>query len=106
MGQEQGFFHAIFDLSFNDFVTTKIVKGIYILAMLVAALVGLGALIQGLLGDGLMSKVGGLVLGPLFFLLIIVSTRIWLELVIVIFRIAEHASEIAMLHRKATNAPG
>jgi hypothetical protein len=36
-----------------------------------------------------------LVLSPLYFLVMLIGARIWLELIIVIFRIAENTGEIA-----------
>ena len=37
----------------------------------------------------------GLILAPIFFLLYVIFARVWMELIIVIFRIAEYARDIA-----------
>ncbi len=94
------FLSALFDFSFSEFVTTKIIKilyGIFIALAVVAALVAIISGFTNSVGQGILM----LILSPLVFLLYVIMARVWLELVIVIFRIAENVGEIA--ERK--NAP-
>lgn len=92
--EARGFIGALFDLSFTSFITTKLIKILYIIFIIGA---GLSAL--GMVGSGFMiGTTAGLVyliLAPLAFLAFVVVARVYLELVIVIFRGAEHLAEIA-----------
>ena len=94
-----GFFGTLLDFSFTEFVTTKIIKFLYILAIVVLGLMSLGWLIAGILG-GALSAILSLILVPLFFALMVIYTRVALEIIMVIFRIAENTSEIAKQGKK------
>ena len=97
---EKGFFGALFDISFASFVTTKIIKVLYVLAMVVAALIALAYVIFALHGRASVCGLLTLVMfAPLAFLLYVIYTRVFLELVIVIFRIMETNTELVALQR-------
>jgi hypothetical protein len=90
----------LFDLSFSQFITTRVVRILYGLALVFFALwsvVGFGALFFGT--EGFFAKVGVVVFGlPLIVLLYLVAaalTRIGYEIIIVLFRIAENVQTIA-----------
>lgn len=88
------FLSALFDFSFSEFVTTKIIKILYGILIVLAGVAALVAIIAGFtnsVGQGILM----LILSPLVFLLYVILARVWLELVIVIFRIAENVGEIA-----------
>ena len=89
-----GFFASLFDFSFSEFITTKLVKFLYGLGMLLGGVAAVGLIITGFVQSVIMGLVF-LVLSPLIFLLYVIGARVWLELVIVVFRIAEHTAEIA-----------
>jgi len=91
----KGIIGSLKDLSFTEFVTTRLIKIIYILAIVFAGLSGLGIIISGLFSNNVGTAVLGLIMGPVAFILMVLSARIWLELVIVVFRIAEHTAAIA-----------
>ena len=86
-----GFFKRLFDLSFKEFVTTKIVKFIFILTIIIGGLVAIGILISGLSRGGGMAF-ASLIIAPIVFFLYVLFSRIWLEIVIVLFRIAENTT--------------
>jgi hypothetical protein len=106
MKESKGFFQSLFDFSFTAFITTKIIKILYGLSMVCAGLVALFVIIMGF-NDSPSSGVLALLIGaPLIFLLIVIFARIYLEFMIVVFRIAEHAAEIAAQGRRiASSAP-
>ncbi len=98
--EREGFFQALFDFSFTSFITSKLIKILYGLAILGAIL---GALMLIMSGFSQSTGVGLFMLfigAPLFFLFWVIYARVLLELIIVIFRIAEHAAEIATLLRE------
>jgi hypothetical protein len=91
----KGFFNALFDLSFSEFITTKIIKLLYMLSIVGA---GIGALV--VMGGGMASSEGVgklffLILAPVLFIVYVIGARVWLELIIVIFKIAENTTKIA-----------
>lgn len=96
--QLAGFLKSLFDFSFTSLITTKLIKILYGLSIAGAALWSLFVVILMLTyspGAGLVM----LILSPLFFVFAVSYTRLVLEMIIVIFRIAEHAAEIAQQGR-------
>ena len=93
--QSSSFFSALFDISFNQFVTTRLISVLYILAIIfiaVGTLFGMGAGLFKLFSDFW----GGffmIIFTPLIALIYLVIVRISLELVIVIFKIADNTKE-------------
>ena len=94
MEQGAGFFASLFDFSFTEFITTKLIKFLYGLGMLLGGVMALGLIIAGFAQSAIVGILF-LVLSPLVFLLYVIGARVWLELVIVVFRIAQHTAEIA-----------
>ncbi len=91
--ESKGFLASLFDVSFSEMVTTKIIKVLYIIAMVTAGLTALGMVVGGFsgsVGGGLVS----LVLAPVVFFLQILFFRVWLEIIIVVFKIAENTSHL------------
>jgi len=88
---EKRFIEILFDWSFSEFVTIRIIKFLYILGIVAA---GIGALFvfAGSASQGFGGFVGGLVIAPIVFCLGVLGARIWLEMLIVMFRIAENTS--------------
>jgi hypothetical protein len=90
-----GFFASLFDLSFTSFVTVKLVKVLYVLAMVVIGLISVLQLIGALIAGDAAFLVASLVVVPLVALLALVYTRVLLELVMVLFRIGEDVGRAA-----------
>jgi hypothetical protein len=84
-----GFLHALFDFSFKHFFTPTIIKVLYGLSIFSAGLIAILFIIFGFstsTGFGIFSLLVG---APLIFLLAAICSRIYLELMVAIFRIAE-----------------
>jgi len=104
MEPRKGFFEALFDFSFSEFITARLIRLLYVLALIGLALVAVVSIFTGFVegfGEGLLR----LILSPIFFLLGAIVTRIYLELVIVIFRIAEHMARLVALTEARGGAP-
>jgi hypothetical protein len=100
MDQTKGFFESLFDLSFTAFITSKLIKLLYVLSIAGAALASLFLIIFCF---NISTTAGVLMLligGPLLFLLSVIYARVFLEIMIVIFRISEHIAEIAEQGRR------
>jgi len=85
---------ALFNLSFNQLVSPKIMKFLYGLSILSAGLIALFFVFVGFnvsMGFGIFSLFIG---APLIFLLTVIYSRVLLETILVIFRMADHMTEI------------
>lgn len=83
----------LFDLSFTEFVTTRVIKVFFIIGVVFAA-IGTIALIIGGFNAGAERGILFLVLSPIVFFLYVLGARIWCEMIIVLFRIAENTSRL------------
>jgi hypothetical protein len=85
----RGFLSALFDFSFTSFVTTRIIKVLYVL---ITVLVSLVALFYTIIAFRLSTGFGLLVLiigDPLYIIIVMAFWRLVLEAFVVVFRIAE-----------------
>ena len=94
MGEQKGFFGSLFDLSFSEFVTTKIIKFLFILAIIGSGIGALGVVITGFASNSGAIGILFLLLSPVVFIIFVLLSRVWLELVIVVFRIAENTTQL------------
>ena len=101
--QEKGFFELLFDFSFSEFVTTKIIKVLYVLAIHGAGIAALMTLFSGFATKSFSGVLYGLVMTPIVFLLGTLVARIWLETLIVLFRIAENTTKLVRGHEPPTS---
>ena len=102
-----GFIGGLFDFSFTTFITTKVVKvlyGLWLLGVAGIVLTGFYAAIDTMFlrhythpAEGFMM----LVLTPLAAALYLILGRVYMELIIVMFQIAENLTE---LNRKTRDA--
>ena len=100
------FFRALFDFSFSEFVTTKIIKILYVITIIIAALVWLGFLVAMFAsGNGIWGILAGLIGAPIGFVLQVVFTRVGYEILIVVFGIAEHTRDMAWALTGGRKAP-
>ena len=102
---EKGFFASLFDVSFSSLITTKVIKVLYVLSMV---LIGLMALV--IVASAFTQSVGAgvftlLILAPLAALLYLIYVRVILEVIICVFRIMETNVELVGLQRAATGQP-
>jgi len=96
---EKGFFASLFDLSFSEFVTIRLIKVLYILGIAGAVLGGLAFIIGGF-ANGAGIGILFLLLSPVLILFYILIVRIWLELIIVVFRIADNTSQMVKMNKQ------
>jgi Domain of unknown function (DUF4282) len=95
---QKGFFASLFDTSFSSLVTPRIIKVIYIILLVVLGLVAVVALITGIARGGA-SIIATIIIVPLAFLLYVIFARVYLEIVIVLFKIKDSNEELVALTR-------
>ncbi|WP_344971629.1 DUF4282 domain-containing protein [Salinactinospora qingdaonensis] len=88
---DKGFFGALFDFNFDYFVTSKVIKVLYVLGMVAVALSTLISLVSAfvVMGDTPGMGIVLLVATPILGMIYLILLRIWMELLIVIFKIGE-----------------
>jgi hypothetical protein len=97
---QRGVLVSLFDLSFTSLVGTKLVRALYVLAMI---WIGLTALSYVVLGFRISSTFGLLVLcvfAPISSLFLLGITRIWLELCIGLFQVTANSNELVAQGRR------
>jgi hypothetical protein len=89
------FLKTLFDTSFSHFVTIRLVKVLYFLAIVILVIGLVVFLISGLMeAEGFLEGLVIFILTPVIAFVYLLAVRIWLELIIVVFRIGETATEI------------
>lgn len=94
-----GFIASLVDLSFTAFITPKLVKVLYVLG------VG-GAALWALVMAGTGIRQGGVgylfvLVCPILFLVGVIYMRVMMEMIMVVFRAADHLAEIARQGRES-----
>jgi len=85
----RGFLSSLFDFSFTSFVTTKIIKVLYILITVLVTLAWLGYSVVAFRLSAVFGVLTFVIIGPLFGLIVMAFWRLVLESFVVLFRIAE-----------------
>ena len=88
-GEAKGLIGSLFDFSFTSLVTTKIIRFAYALIVILLSLGALVFLLTGLASGTTTGVLSALVVVPLTYLVYLILTRIWMEFLIVVFRIGE-----------------
>jgi hypothetical protein len=91
---QRGFFESLTDTRFDSLITPKLIRFLYVASMIIL-FIGLIAIVTVSFIDDAGSGVLALVLAPLGALLYLIVIRLYLELIIVTFKIREAADEIA-----------
>jgi hypothetical protein len=85
----KGFLASLFDFGFTSFVTTKIIKSLYALIVILLTLGMLGFVVFAFSVKTLFGLFVLIIVAPIFFFVYLAIWRIFLEILVVIFRIAE-----------------
>src|SRR5215471_21820754 len=97
--EAKGFFGSLFDFSFSSFVTSRIIKFLYVLGMIVLA-VAIIIFVVAAQNQPNPVPLVAIIAAPIVFFLYLILIRVQLEILIVIFRMSEHLSEIAEQGRR------
>ena len=81
------------DLSFRQFITPRIVRTVYVISLLGAALAAGTWMLSGF-KISFMQGMFTLCTGPLAFLIYIITARVGLEFMLAVFRIAENTEKL------------
>ena len=95
----EGFFQGLMDTRFDHLITPSLIRVLYVISIVLIGLAMLGAIIAGF-AESAGSGIVLLILAPIVALLYLIATRVWLELVIVVFKIRDAAEDVAVNTRK------
>jgi cobalamin biosynthesis protein CobD/CbiB len=93
MDKERGFIGSLFDFSFTEFITTKLIRFLFGLGVFIAGVFALLFIASGF-RQSAVAGVLFLVVSPLMFLLYVIIVRVALELTMVMFSIEEHTKQV------------
>ena len=102
---ERHSFSVLFDFSFRRFITVRLIHILYVFALIGIGIATLGLIVSAFAGSAAMGVLMLLIGAPIFFLLSLLSARVSLELIVVLFRMSENTSAIAEAVQKARTSP-
>jgi hypothetical protein len=92
--ESTGFVSALLDFSFTQFISVKLVKVLYFVAIILAAIfIVVGIFVA--FSNGISYGIGAIILAPVLFAIDVIIVRVIFEFVVVIFRIAQFTHQIA-----------
>jgi hypothetical protein len=89
MSQDEGGINDLFDLTFTKFITPTVIRIVYILVIIFAAIGWLVAVISGFVAS-VQAGIGALIFATLGALIALLMWRVLLELTMVIFKIKDN----------------
>ena len=99
--ENQEFFAGLFDFSFDNFIALKVIKVLYALLIISYVIMSLGGIIAGcsdLVNHQPLEGIAIIILSPIISLILIFFTRIFMEMMAVVFKIAENIRELVNLN--------
>ncbi len=97
---ERGFFTRLFDFSFESFITPTIIKVLFIIYIVVVGLGALAFVIAAFTQGALYGILTLLILAPIGAFLYILMGRVWLELIIILFRIHDNTEQMTLAAKR------
>ena len=88
-------FWGLLDISFSDFVTENVIKVLYITTVALALVAVIIGVIVIFTNYGVAQGIGAIILSPVVFFLFVLTVRVFFEILIVIFKIADNLEIIA-----------
>jgi hypothetical protein len=99
--EPKGFLASLFDTSFANLVTPRVIRVIYIISMVVIGLAALFWIAAAFTRSAAFGLLVLIIAAPIISLLYLIYTRVLLEVIIALFRIMETNVELVQLQRSA-----
>ena len=93
-----GFIRSLFDFKFESYVTTRILRVLYVLVTVLYSLGALVAFLLLVLRGGTVGVLGAVIVVPLAYIIYLATARVFFEVLMVVFRIGEDVHVIARKH--------
>ena len=92
--EKKCFWGCLFDLSFSELITLKIIKYLYAICILIAGIAGIWVLVEALQQRGIWVLLYFVAI-PIVFMLLVIISRVIMELLLTLFRIEENTRKPA-----------
>jgi hypothetical protein len=89
----KSFFNSLFDFSFSSFITPKIIKVLFVIGIVLSVIYAI-AIIATAFAAHIALGIVVLILSPIVFILFVLAIRVYLEILIIMFRIQNDVAEI------------
>lgn len=99
------FFHRLFDFSFSQCVNIRLMRFLYGLSILSASLIALFFILVGFKTSMWLGMFALLIGAPMILLLTAISGRVFLEMILAVFRAANHMTNVGMAKAKEKAEP-
>ena len=99
-GNQRGFLESLMDTRFDSLITPKLIRFLYVVSMVVLA-IGTLITVVAAFADKASTGIIVLILAPLIALIYLIVVRLWLELIVVTFKIRDAAEQISSNTRRA-----
>ena len=94
VNMNKSFISSLFDFSFTDFITPKIISTLYIIGVIFAIIGSLAFIVVGFT-QGIGAGIVALLLSPIYFALMVIFIRVYMEIIIILFKINEGISRLS-----------
>jgi uncharacterized protein DUF4282 len=92
--KQRGFLEALMDTRFDSLITPMLIRFLYVVSMILLT-IGVIVVVIASFADKPGNGVLALILAPLGALIYLIVIRLWLELIVVTFKIREAAEQVA-----------
>ena len=94
MEEKKNFWACLFELSFSELITLKIIKYLYAIGILIAGIAGIWVFVAALGQTGIWVLLYVIAV-PIVFILLVIISRVKMELLLTLFRIEENTRKPA-----------
>ncbi len=93
-GEAKGLLKSLFDFQFTSLITVKIIRFVYALIVILYSIGAIFFFVASLSTGGAAGILTAFILVPLGYLVYLILTRIWMEILIVVFRMGDDVRAI------------
>ncbi len=102
--EKRCFGSCLFDLSFSELVTMRVIKVLYAIGIVVAGIAGLYLIVTAF-SKGFGSGLVHVIAAPIVFIFLVIVLRVCMELVLTLFKIEENTRNLVPAREAETPAP-
>ena len=104
MDEKKGFWSCLFDLSFSELITMRVIKALYAIGILIAGIASIWLFVAALDQQGIWVLLYVIAV-PIAFILLVIIARVKMELLLTLFRIEENTRKPAAAEEAPAPAP-
>ncbi len=94
--EAKGLLRSLFDFGFTSLITLKVIRFVYALLVILLSIGAIFFFIAGIASGTISGILSSLIFVPLGYLVYLILTRIWMEILIVVFRLGEDVRAIRL----------